>query len=199
MPPSRPSDAALARLVSQAQGGDREAESRLLTTLQPVVRAYFLRRVGSHAELDDLVQNTLLRVFRGLSDIQDGTRIRGFTLKAALFELQDLYRGRYGSRESTVLEDLPEPAVRPESSGLSLDIDRALETLTPKARQIIELKALGYKYEEIAAMVDTTEAAVKMQVKRALEKLRDILTVVLVLLAPPATLLLFAHLLRLSV
>ena len=183
----RPSNAALAQLVERAQRGDRKAESSLLTTLEPSVRAYFLRRVGSHRELDDLVQNTLLRVFRGLADIQDGSRIRGFTMKAALFELQDLYRGRYGSREATVMEDMPEPAVRPERSGLTLDIDKALAALTPRARKIIELKALGYKYEEIAGMVDTTEAAVKMQVKRALQKLRSILTG----LFPWAALLLF--------
>ncbi|MBO6574845.1 MAG: sigma-70 family RNA polymerase sigma factor [Rhodothermales bacterium] len=208
---SRPqTNAALARLVDRARKGDRDAEATLLTSLEPVIRSYFRRRVGDHAELDDLVQNTLLRVFRGLADVQDGHRIRGFTLKAALFELQDLYRGRYGSREATVLEDLPEPSVRPETSGVQLDLDRALSVLTPKARKIIELKALGYRYEEIAGMVDTTEAAVKMQVKRALEKMRAILASAVAWLLPAGllvqlltglsfALLLFATVMRLEI
>lgn len=198
MPPSRPDDQALAALLTRARTGDRQAESALMEGLQPTVRAYFFRRVGDHAELDDLVQNTLLRVFRGINEIKDVERVRAFTLKAALFELQDLYRGRYGSREVTVAEEIAEPAVRPMRSGLNLDIERALATLTPKARRIIELKALGYRYEEIADMVETTEAAVKMQVKRALEKLRTILGI-LALLVLPATslLLLFRPLIRL--
>lgn len=195
IPPN--SDESYGRLVRRAQAGDRSAESALLAALEPIVRAYFLKRVGRHVHLDDLIQNTLLRVFRGMSDIQDGTRVRGFTMKAALFELQDLFRGRYDTRESSILADLPEPAVGPERTGLSIDLDRAMAVLTPRAREIMELKALGYKYEEIAGMVDTTEAAVKMQVKRAVEKLRDILAVALVLIFPPAVLLLFAELLRL--
>ncbi len=190
MPPSRPDDQALAELLTRARAGDRQAESALMEGLQPTVRAYFFRRVGDHAELDDLIQNTLVRVFRGIQEIKDVERVRAFTLKAALFELQDLYRGRYGSREVTVAAELAEPAVRPMRSGLNLDIERALGALTPKARRIIELKALGYRYEEIAGMVETTEAAVKMQVKRALEKLRSILGVLALLFLPAKSLLL---------
>lgn len=191
------STAALAHLVRRAQQGDREAESRLLSALEPVVRAFFLKRVGRHADLDDLVQNTLLRVFRGVQEIQDGARVRGFALKAALFELQDLFRGRYGAREATLSPDTPEQGVIPREEGLGIDIERALDQLGGKARTIVELKVLGYKYEEIAAQVGTTEAAVKMQVKRALERLRTRLGVVLAWIFPAAGLLLSSAFLRL--
>lgn len=169
-----------------------------MEALEPVVRGFFRRRIGDHAELDDLVQNTLIRLFRGISEIKDVERVRAFTLKAALFELQDLFRGRYGSREATVTSDLPEPATRPMRTGLNIDIDRALAGLTPKARRIIELKALGYRYEEIANMVETTEAAVKMQVKRALEKMRSILGLLLLLIPLGGMVLLFSNWLRLN-
>ncbi len=195
-PPDK-TNLALAELVLKAQGGDRAAESALLSTLEPVVRGFFIRRVGHHAELDDLVQNTLLRVFRGVNEIKDGARVRGFALKAALFELQDLYRGRYGSRESTFTVDMAEPSVRPESQGLGIDIERALDSLNPKTRRIIELKSLGYKYGEIASTIGTTEAAVKMQVKRALKRLRKVLGVVAPILIPGSVMLLFAHFARL--
>jgi RNA polymerase sigma-70 factor (ECF subfamily) len=61
-------------------------------------------------------------------------------------------------------------------------VEKALDVLTPKARRIMELREYGYIYREIAQMLDTTEAAVKMQVKRAFEKMRDALGVVLLLL-----------------
>ncbi|MFT5143295.1 MAG: RNA polymerase sigma-70 factor (ECF subfamily), partial [Thalassolituus oleivorans] len=155
---SNSQDSALAQLVERAKRGDREAESALLGSLEPVVRGFFIRRVGHHPELDDLVQNTLLRVFRGITQIKDTGRVRAFALKAALFELQDLYRGRYGSREATMADEVVEPAVGPETSGVGIDIERALASLTPRARRIIELKSLGYKYGEIAGMVESTEA-----------------------------------------
>ena len=64
---------------------------------------------------------------------------------------------------------------------MSIDIEMALSALTPQARRIIELKEYGYKYSEIAEMVGSTEAAIKMQVKRAFEKMRDLLAAISVL------------------
>ena len=57
-----------------------------------------------------------------------------------------------------------------------MDLDRALATLSEHARAILEMRELGYPYAEIAESLDTTEAAVKMQVKRAFSRLRDVLT-----------------------
>ena len=95
-------------------------------------------------------------------------------MKAAVFELQDFYRGRYSGRE--YLYDPERPPADPgstEFAGLRVDLERALDVLTPKARRIIELREMGYPYKDIAEMVETTEAAVKMQVKRAFERLRS--------------------------
>ena len=144
-----------------------------------MLRGYFIRRAGYRDEVDDLVQNTLIRVDRSLDEIRDPDRLRAFTLKAALFELQDLYRGRYSSRELPFPDDYSPPASDTPDSGISIDLERALSGLNPHARRIMELKLLGYRYEEIAGMVDSTEGAVKMQVKRAVERLRDLLTVAL--------------------
>ena len=164
-------------LVLRAQHGDRAARERLLKALEPVLRRFFVARAGHRPEVDDLVQNTLLRVHGSLDDLQRADRFKAFAMKAALFELQDLYRGRYGPKETLYDPDLP-PAdgARPDGGALRMDLERALEVLTPKARQIIELRELGYRYEEIAESLGTTEAAVKMQVKRAFEKLRGVLT-----------------------
>jgi RNA polymerase sigma-70 factor (ECF subfamily) len=191
------STAVLAELVRGAQKGDRDAESRLLSALEPVVRAFFLKRLGRHADLDDLVQNTLLRVFRGVNEIKDGARVRGFALKAALFELQDLFRGRYGTKELVAGPDLPEQGGVLRDEALGIDIERALGELGEHTRQIMDLKVLGYRYEEIAEQLGTTEAAVKMQVKRALQRLKASLAIWLIWALPAASVLLSGALLRL--
>jgi len=66
-----------------------------------------------------------------------------------------------------------------------VDVETALEQLSPKARRIIELREYGYKYREIAQMIDTTEAAIKMQVKRAFDKMRDAITLLFTLVTFP--------------
>lgn len=168
-------------VVERAQKGDDVARSRLLTRLEALFRRFFTSRIGPREEVDDLVQNALLRVHNSLDALQRPDRLKAFAMKAAIFELQDFYRGRYTSREARFDPDLPTPGVTsPDPSGLRVDLERALEVLTPRARRILELREMGYPYREIAEMVDTTEAAVKMQVKRAFERLREVLVLLLV-------------------
>lgn len=166
--------------VEAARTGDERAVDAVLTYVQPILRAFFISRTGQGAHVDDLVQNTLLRLHRGLKDLQEAASLKSFTMKAAVFELQDYYRGRY-----SIKEQLFEPGSMPEgeadepSQAVELDVDRLLSQLTPKARRILELRAYGFRYEEIARMIDSTEAAVKMQVKRALDKLKAFFLILL--------------------
>ena len=159
--------------VTLAQRGDEQARTRILTAIEPILRSFFISRIGRDAIVDDLIQNTLIRVHRGLTALENPARLKAFAMKAALFELQDHYRGRYSTREALFDPDLPTPgSVDPDDAGLRIDLDRALATLTDHARDILELRELGYPYADIADTLDTTEAAVKMQVKRAFERLR---------------------------
>jgi RNA polymerase sigma-70 factor (ECF subfamily) len=162
--------------LRKAQAGNAQVQDQILTRLRPILRTYFIRRIGLKAEVEDLVQNTLVRVFNGFRDLKKPDRFMGFAMKAALYELQDYYRGRYGGKEHLYNpESPPEMIEPPQKTGLKVDMERALQVLTPKAREIIELREYGYRYKEIADMTDTTEAAVKMQVKRAFERLRQVL------------------------
>lgn len=169
--------------VARAQGGDDQARALLLARLEATLRTFFTHRIGRRTEVDDLVQNTLVRVHNGLEDLRDASRLKAFAMKAALYELQDYYRGRYSAKEH--LFDPEAPPVHPAAEGAdgaAVDVERALAQLSPRARQIVELREYGYRYEEIARSLGTTEAAVKMQVKRAFEKMRSALVAVLVFL-----------------
>lgn len=146
----------------------------MLHAIQPVLRAFFIGRIGRGPDVDDLVQNTLLRLNRGLPDLNDPSSLKAFAMKAALFELQDFYRGRYSAKENLFDPDAPpvEQQVEPDE-GVSFDFDQMMRTITPHARRILELRAYGYRYDEIGGIVGSSEAAIKMQVKRALDKLRQ--------------------------
>jgi RNA polymerase sigma-70 factor (ECF subfamily) len=169
--------------VRRAQDGDEQAWNDLLRRLEPVLRGYFINRIGKETDVDDLVQNTLMRVHKGLEDLEKPGSLKSFAMKAALFELQDYYRGRYDMKETLYDPELPpKRTTEPEDRSAHVDVEKALDALTPKARRIMELREYGYLYREIAQMLDTTEAAVKMQVKRAFETMRDALGAVLALL-----------------
>jgi RNA polymerase sigma-70 factor (ECF subfamily) len=165
-----------ADFIDRIHAGDRRAEEQLLARLRPILHTYFIKRVGLKPEVEDLIQNTLIRVHRSLPDLQQSDRFMGFAMKAALFELHDLYRGRYGGREALFdPSQPPDQASDPAGTAASIDVERALSVISPRARQILELREYGYRYKEIADMIHTSEAAVKMQVKRAFERMRRLL------------------------
>lgn len=162
--------------VLRAQAGDAAARDALLAAALPIMRSFFTGRIGRVPEVDDLTQNALLRVHRGLDVLQEPSRFKALAMKAALYELQDHYRGRYSTRETLYDPDLPAPgSVDPDDVPLQMDLQRALAGLSDHARRILELRELGYPYLDIAETLGTSEAAVKMQVKRAFEKLRGAL------------------------
>jgi len=160
--------------VRRAQAGDERARLHILRRLETILRGYFVKRIGRQTVVDDLVQNAMLRVHRGLKDVKEPAGFMAFAMKAALFELQDFYRGRYSAKEQVYDPETP-PRTTPvvDHPGKRLDLERALDQLSDHARRILQLRESGYRYIEIAEMLDTTEAAVKMQVKRAFKRLRD--------------------------
>jgi RNA polymerase sigma-70 factor (ECF subfamily) len=59
---------------------------------EPAVRAFLARRCRNQAELDDVVQETLLRAARYRSGLTDGSRLRGWLLRIARNCLKDHVR-----------------------------------------------------------------------------------------------------------
>lgn len=173
-------------VIKRARDGDPDAMDQVLRRLHPILESFFISRIGRRPEVSDLTQNSLLRVHRGIQDLRKPGSLKSFAMKGAVYELQDYYRGRYTVKE--ILFDAADPplhATDPTSAGDRVDVEKALKALSPKARMIIELREYGYKYAEIAEMVDTTEAAVKMQVKRAFDRMRDLLAALIVCLNMP--------------
>ena len=155
--------------------GDEDAFKAIVSRADPMLRAFFVSRIGMKTDVDDLVQNTLLRLHRGLTDLKDSQQLKSFMMKAAIFELQDFYRGRYSTRELLFdPEDPPRTGHAEIEGGERVDVEQLLSVLSEKAREIIVLREYGFRYDEIAQKLGTTEAAVKMQVMRAFEKIREI-------------------------
>ncbi|UVO55898.1 sigma-70 family RNA polymerase sigma factor [Sphingomonas sp. SUN039] len=152
--------------------GNAAATHALLSALVPVLRRYYARRMASAADLEDLVQETLIAVHTRRASY-DRTRAFGPWLFAvARYKMIDHFRR---SRHDVALDDLGDllgDGGFEDAVSARLDIDAALATLSPKqAATIRATKIEGLSIAEAAARDDISEADVKVSVHRGLKAL----------------------------
>ena len=149
-----------------------------LEQLRPRAFAVAYRMLGSVSEAEDIVQEALLRLHLTL---QQGERIESprAYLSTVVTRLSiDQLRSARVRRESYVGEWLPEPLVDDRRSdpadhaevadSLSLAFLVLLENLTPEQRAAFVLREVfDYPYEQIAAIIDTSEDNTRQLVSRA--------------------------------
>ncbi len=183
----KPTTEKLASLYLVYQKGEKNALENLCKALESIMRGYFRSKFSDASLVDDLCQETYLRLLNNLPTLKEPMKLKNFVLKVSYHVLQDYYREKYHQQEKfsniDIADDKQDTAFTENIHAHSplanisetMDIKKALAEFSEKTRKILLLKADGYKYEEIAVMLDISESSVKMQVKRGMEKLKNLL------------------------
>jgi len=170
----------LAKLLRKAQKGDKDSLQKLCIEIDIIMRNYFQMKFHDSSLIDDLSQETQLRMLKNLSSIKEPMKIKNFVLKVSFHVVQDFFRQKYRKQEEELIEEThsSEQIRTSELIVNKLDLERAMSNLPEKTQQILKLKADGFKYEEISEAVNISVSGVKMQVKRGLERLKKSLFLV---------------------
>ena len=151
--------------------------SELCSSLRPDLFrfAYWLSRDRAIAE--DVVQETLLRAWRGMDGLQDRNAARGWLLTIARREHARLYeRKRLETLNVDVLVAAEEPALAGEDHWEVEDLRLALSQLDDAYREPLVLQILfGYSTQEIAQHMGVNVGTVLTRLFRARNQLRKML------------------------
>lgn len=140
----------------------------------------FLARMAVDRELaSDLTQNVFLRVLKYKGTYRDGMRFQAWIYQVARNVFTDHYR-MHKSKQANFIdvekiadhtEDANEAAILDEKEAL---LHRSLAMLSDEQRELLVLTRFQHmKYEDVAAIMDTTVANIKVKVHRAILKLRE--------------------------
>lgn len=173
-------------LVQRAKAGDPGALDRLLARCLPALRRWASGRLPrSQRDLmdtDDLVQETVIRAVRRLSDFEprhDGA-LQAYLRQAVMNRIRDEIRH---SSRMPVITEIDDNARDREASPLETAIGReaveqyeaALGRLRPEDREAIVARVeMDFSYEEVAqALGKPSAGAARVAISRALVRLAE--------------------------
>jgi RNA polymerase sigma factor (sigma-70 family) len=154
----------------------------LASELRPELHRYCARLMGSVIEGEDVVQDTMVRAFEALYDLDEATPLRPWLFRIAHNRALDLLRSRAVRRAEPMeaashVADVANPGpleVLMRQDSVKTAVTRFVE-LPVLQRSVVILKdVLDESLAEIAALLDITVDAVKGHLARGRARLREI-------------------------
>ncbi|MFJ6655247.1 sigma-70 family RNA polymerase sigma factor [Streptomyces sp. NPDC091377] len=195
-----------AALVSAAQHGDQRARQELVARYLPLVYNIVGRALNGHADVDDVVQETMIRALNSLGSLRDPERFRSWLVAITMNRIRDHVRDR---RVAPLVDgaphevrDLPDPGsdfvdlaiLRLGLSGQRREVAEASRWLDEDDRALLSLwwlEAAGQlSRAEVATALELSPQHTAVRVQRMKGQLEAARVVVRALAATPRCVLL---------
>jgi RNA polymerase sigma-70 factor (ECF subfamily) len=184
-------------MLIRAREGDEDAFRQLTDPYRRELQLHCYRILGSLQDAEDLVQETLLSAWRGLSGYEGRASVRAWLYRIATNRCLNVLRERARRpQELPSMADAPQPTRRGESiwldpypdvlldgvadatpgpearyetrEAVTLAFVAALQHLPPRQRAVLVLRdVLGFHAAEVAEVLGTSEISVKSALQRA--------------------------------
>jgi RNA polymerase sigma-70 factor, ECF subfamily len=168
-----------AALVSRVLGGEEEVYGLLMARYRDRFGRYATHLLGDRLEAEDVLQETFVRGYRFLRQCEDPERFGAWLFRILVNRCRTSHSRQLRKGTTVSLQVDPE-SVAVGSPGEDLawreEIQRALSQLASDQREAFLLKYVeDLSYEEMESITGAGVSALKMRVKRACDRLRDLL------------------------
>jgi len=173
-----PSDRVYFRLlVIRCQAGDHVAFEELVARCHRGLRGFLHKMLANQHNVDDVVQDVWIEVFRSLKSLNDPDAFRAWLYRAARNRAYWLLRKQRVSISSIDEIDPVAADEEPEFSAADAQaLHGALGQLGPEHREVLLLRFMeDLSYEEISAVVGCHVGTVRSRIHNAKQQLRIII------------------------
>ena len=170
-----------AGLLGRIGQGDEDAMASFYREHGRVVFAQVLLVVGERALAEEVVQDTMLAVWRGAGSFRGESSVRSWVIAIARRQTRDRLRGRrLRVVDDAFLADQPGPAPGPEVMALDraelAEVRGAIRELVPAHREVLGLAfGTGLSLPEVAGVLEIPVGTVKSRLTAARTALNRIL------------------------
>lgn len=169
-------------LVRRAAEGDDDAFRILVRRVHPTLRRWALARTGDPDAADEAVQETLIRMHRGLAGFTGDAALTSWLYRILRNAVIDMHRSA-AARPAVVEEepdhvsektDRPDPIQTLHAGRLTDAVRDFFETLPPRQREVMELVDFeGLQAVEVAEMMDIQPVSVRAHLFKARRTIRE--------------------------
>jgi RNA polymerase sigma factor (sigma-70 family) len=164
------------RWLAAFRSGDAQAFQPLVRPHLPALVALARRHCRDQHWADDLVQETLVRAYRGMTAFRGDAALRTWLFRILVRLASEPGRWQRGERAAPLEIDVPDHLDEPALTGaiereLGQQLEAAMERLPARQRTALHLRAVeGMDYAAIALVLECSAAAARMLVLEARRK-----------------------------
>ncbi|WP_120052432.1 sigma-70 family RNA polymerase sigma factor [Streptomyces griseorubiginosus] len=186
-------------VVAAARDGDRQAAEQLVGDCLPLVYNIVGRALHGHGDVDDVVQETMVRVLDGLPGLERPDRFRSWLVAITVRQIRDRWRAGRTWLTSDPLEDPGAGEAQPDFADLAIlrlalsgqrrEAVEATRWLEDEEREVLALWWMESAGEltrgELSAACGLTPSHAAVRVQRVKERLETARAVVRAVTASP--------------
>ncbi len=158
----------------------REAFSEVIAVYSEPLYRQIRRMVQSHADADDLLQNTFMKAWQSIEHFRGDARLSTWLYKIAVNEAithlarERKRRGLSLDDEQSALAAAIEADTHIDGDKLALDLRRAIASLPEKQRLVFNMKYYDdMKYDDMSTILGTSVGALKASYHLAVKKIEQ--------------------------
>ncbi|MDB5085162.1 MAG: sigma-70 family polymerase sigma factor [Bacilli bacterium] len=167
-------DEELHRYVHEARLGNKEAFTELIRRFKGNVYRHAYGMLGERMEAEDVVQEAFIKAYYSLSRLESDYAFATWIMRIVSNLCLDRLK-KHPKDQTVSNERMVELAAEQQgNTHLRITLEEAMQQLSPEHRQVILLHDVqGYRYEEMAALLDVPLGTVKSRLNAARLALRN--------------------------
>jgi RNA polymerase sigma-70 factor (ECF subfamily) len=166
--------------IARFRAGERAAFDDIVRKYEAPIRRLVLRYVKVEEDAKDLAQRTFTQAFQALESFRAESHFRTWLFRIAVNLAVDHTRGAYQTKTVPLSDDAAFTNSLGTEKLVAAEVWRKvsarLAELPPRQRLVFELRTFHeLSFEEVAAVVGSSEDAAKVNYHHALKRLRSLL------------------------
>ncbi|WP_347174579.1 RNA polymerase sigma factor [Polaribacter uvawellassae] len=157
-----------------------QAFRKLVTTYKARLYWHIRKIVVSHDDADDVLQNTFIKVFRGIDNFKQESQLFSWMYRIATNESISFINKRAKEKNVDIsdyqhsLTSNLDSDIHFNGDKIQLILQKAIKTLPTKQQLVFNMKYFDeLKYKEISEILETSEGALKASYFHAVKKIED--------------------------